>query len=447
MQKRDIIIIGGGPAGVVAAVTARKNYPAKRIMLVREKEVSVIPCGIPYIFNRLDSAEKNVMPDKGLEDNRVEIMIGRVSRIKAEEKYMVCRGKKTRYDKLILATGSTTVDLPIKGIDKKGVFKVKKDFNYLKRMRAAARRAKDVVIIGGGFIGVELAEELSAIKGMKINIIERSEYCLGTTFDKEYAKAAQDALKARGIRVHSRRLAREIGGRGRAEYVRLDNKRRVPADLVIVSVGFRPNTDLAEKAGITVERGGVVVDEYLRTNLPDVFAVGDNAETKDFFTRRSVPVMLASTATSEARIAASNLYELKMLRENKGTLASFSTAIGGTFFGVAGYCECSARQEGFEVAVGEAEAPNHHPGSLPDTRPVRVKLIFARKNQILIGAEAMGPLASAEIINVLALAIQKSLTISEIESWQFSTHPLLTPAPTVYPVVVAAQTALAKIGK
>lgn len=444
MFKKDIVIIGGGPAGVVAAVTARKNNPDKKILLVREKKVSVIPCGIPYIFNRLDSAEKNVMPDKGLEKSKVEILIGKVSRIRPEEKYIICKGKKIKFDKLILATGSKTVDLPVKGIDKKGVFKVKKDFNYLKKLRSTVLKSKNIVIIGGGFIGIELAEELSAIKGLKIDIIERSELCLGTTFDKEFAQVAQYKLKEKNIRIHNKASVTEIGGRQKAEWVKLDNNKKIEADLVIVSIGFRPNTDLADKADINVTKGGIVVDEYLRTNKPDVFAVGDNTETKDFFTRRSVPVMLASTATSEARIAASNLYELKMLRENKGTLAIFSTAIGDTFFGVAGYCECSAKKEGFDVIVGEAEVPNHHPGALPDTTLVKVKLIFAKESQILIGAEVMGPVSSAEMINILALAIQKNVTISEIECWQFSTHPLLTPSPTVYPIVMAAQEALSK---
>ncbi len=443
-MKTDILIIGGGPAGVVAAVTARRNNPAKEIILVRDKDKSVIPCGIPYIFNRLDSVEKDLMPDAPLEKSKVDLLIDKAESINVQEKEVALEGgKKINYDKLILAVGSEPILVPIKGIEKKGVWQVKKDFDYLEKLRQAALKAKDAVIIGGGFIGVEIAEELSGLEGMNISVIEKLDHCLITTLDREFAEAAEEKLRERRVKIYTGRTVEEIGGGDKAECVKLDNGERIPADLVILSIGSKPNISLAEKAGLEVkERGGIKVDEYMRTSAPDVFAVGDCAETRDFFTGKYVPVMLASTAATEARIAGANLYQLETLRENKGTLGSFATCIGGLALGATGFTESRAKAEGFEVVVGASECPDCHPGSLPGARNVKIKLVFSKKSGALLGAQAMGPKSAGELINLLALAIQQKMTAHDLNTLQIATHPLLTAAPTVYPVITAAQTAL-----
>lgn len=352
------------------------------------------------------------------------------------------------YDKLVLATGATSILIPIKGIEKEGVWQVKKDFDYLEKMRRAVLRSKNIVIIGGGFIGVELAEELSSIKGLNISIIEKLEHCLGTTFDEEFALAGQEKLKEKGVRIYTKLGVAQVGGQAQVEYVKLDNGEQIPADLVILSIGARPNTALAKEAGLKIgEKGGIWVDEYMRTSLADVFAVGDCAETREFFTGKFIPVMLASTAASEARIAGANLYQLKILRENKGTLGAFATYINGSIFGVAGFGEKTAKAEGFDIVIGQSETANHHPATLPNTEMIKVKLIFAKSSGILLGGQVMGSASSSEMINLLALAIQQGVTLYDFDTLQISTHPLLTAAPTVYPLITAAQSALVKLNK
>jgi len=447
MKKTDVLIIGGGPAGVVAAVTAGKNYPLKKITLIRKEQKSVIPCGIPYIFNRLNSVDENLMSDNPLGDNKIDLIISEVLKIKPKEKEIVLKNEDIySYDKLILALGSKSQLVPISGIEKKGVWLVKKEYEYLKEFREAVLKSKKIVIIGGGFIGIEFVEELGNIKNLDVSIVEMLDNCLITNFDKEFAIAAEEKIKNMGVKIYSGNKVKEIGGDKKVEYVKLDNGEKLPADLVILSIGACPNIDLAEAAGIkTEEKGGIWVDEYLKTDKPDIFAIGDCAQTKDFITGENTPIMLASVATSEARIAASNLYQLKIIRENKGTVGVFSTYINGLVLGTVGLIERKAKERGFNYIIGEAQAPNHHPAKLANTELIKVKLIFAKSSEnLLLGGEIMGPESAGEMLNILAMAIQQRASLFDFSTWQIATHPLLTSAPTIYPLIAAAQNAILK---
>ncbi len=450
MDKADILIVGGGPAGVVAAQTAKRNYPDKQITLVRKETKSIIPCGIPYIFHRLDSVNQDIMPDQGLINNGIQIVVGEVVKIKPEEKLVVLGNQKQfQYEKLILALGSWPQKLPLPGADKEGVWLIKKDYNYLKKLRQAVLAAKNIVIVGGGFIGVELAEELSNLEGVTVSIVEMASHCLAANFDQEFSQAAEKQLLNKGVKIYTNSQVESIGGQKKVEYVTFKDGEKIAADLVILSAGAKPNIGLAQEAGLKVEeKGGIWVDEYLRTSAPDIFAVGDCAQTKDFITGKNTTIMLASVATSEARIAASNLYELRLLRENKGTVGVFSTFIDGLTLAAAGITEARAQAEKIDYVVGEAEAPNCHPATLPGTKKIKVKLIFAQSSEnLLLGGELMGPKSVGEMINILAMAIENRVSLFDFNAWQIATHPLLTSAPTVYPLINAAQKAMDKIRK
>ena len=165
---------------------------------------------------------------------------------------------------------------------------------------------------------------------------------------------------------------------------------------------------------------------------------------KDFYTHKEAQVMLASTATAEARIAGANLYSLKVVRENKGTIAIYSTYIDGKVLGSAGLTENAAEKEGFEIVTGNAEGVDKHPGTLPNASNIKLKLIFSKNSGIILGGQVAGGISCGEIINLIGIAIQKRMSFVELETLQMATHPFLTSAPTVYPVVLAAQNASAK---
>ena len=215
---------------------------------------------------------------------------------------------------------------------------------------------------------------------------------------------------------------------------------------MIVGVGGKPSSDLAATAGLLITRGGSIwVDAYMRTSADGIFAVGDCALKRDFFTRKEVPVWLASTATAEARIAGTNLYELRVLRQIQGTIAAFSTKLGDTCFASAGLTSRSSEQEGFRFVSAEVEAPDRHPGTLPGAQLLKVKLIFADRAGALLGGQVTGGPSAGELINAIALGIQMGLTVRQLDMMQIATHPLLTSSPTVHPLVNAAHQALAKL--
>ncbi len=183
----------------------------------------------------------------------------------------------------------------------------------------------------------------------------------------------------------------------------------------------------------------------MRTDAEDIFAVGDCALKRDFFTRREVPVWLASTATAEARNAGTNLYGIRVLHQIQGTISAFSTKIGDVCFASTGMTYRTCLKEGFRNVTATCEAPDRHPGTLPDAHKLKVKLVFADRSGILLGGQISGGPSAGELINTVALAIQKKVTVRELDMMQIATHPMLTSAPTVHPLINAAHQALAKM--
>ena len=443
----DIIVIGGGPAGIISAVTARKYYPDKKILVIKSVGKGVVPCGIPYMFKTLQKPEDNILGNAPLEKNNISVMVDEVNSIDRKEKTVNTQGGKVlSYEKLVLAIGSNPIIPPIKGVDKKGVYPIYKDLEYLRNLKAELARVKNVLIVGGGFIGIEFADEFSNIKGLNVCLVELLPQLLMNSFDAEFGEMVQTKLKAKGVNLLLGNKVEEIMGEDKVSEVRLSNKSCIPADMVILGIGASPNTGLAREAGLDLGKGkGIWVDEYMRTADPDVFAVGDCVGKRDFFTRKDLPVMLASTATAEARVAGANLYQLKVVRENKGTIAIYSTYVDGLVLGSAGLTESSARKERFEVVVGKAEVPNKHPATLPGTEKTKLKLIFSKQSGIIMGGQVAGGISAGEIINIIGMAIQQRVSSTELETLQMATHPHLTSAPTMYPLVLAAQDAVGKI--
>jgi NADPH-dependent 2,4-dienoyl-CoA reductase/sulfur reductase-like enzyme len=447
MKKTDVLVIGGSAAGLVAALTGKSQYPEKDFLVVRKEEVVVVPCGIPYVFGSLESSAQNVIPDASLEKAGIDLVVGEVTDIDVENK--ICKlanGQKVSYDKLVLAIGSKPVKPAwLKGKDLKGVFTVPKDKEYLDALVEKLQGKEKIIVIGGGFIGVEISDELNK-QGKDVTVVEILPHVLGAVFDEELATKAEEVLLERGVRVEAGVGVKEICGNGQVETVKLQDGKELPADSVILSMGYQPNVELAIKAGIeTNELGFIKVDRYLRTRIHDVFAVGDCAEKRDFITNKPIGAMLASTACAEARVTGMNLFKLETVRTFSGTISNFATAFGEHSFGVAGITEGTARKEGFDIVTSTFEGVDHHPGKLPGTHKQAVKLVVAKDSGLILGGSVFGGHSTGEIVNVIGLAIQNNMTVSSLLTMQIGTHPLLTAPPTAYPLIKAAEVALRKI--
>ena len=447
-KKVDILIIGAGPAGVVSAVTARKYYPSKSIMVMKDIDEGVIPCGIPYMFASLSNPEENKLGMASLEKNNIEVVIDAAVNINRKDKTVDSASKtKYSYEKLVLAIGSTPLILPIKGVDKQGVYPINKEMGYLKNVIDQIKRCKNVLVIGGGFIGVEFADELSKLKGINVTLVEMLPHLLANSFDPEFSQMAELRLKEKRVNVLTNIRIEEIIGQDKVEKVRFSDGKEMPIEGVILGVGSKPNVKLAVDAGLELGScKGILTDEYMRTSVDaDIFAIGDCACKRDFYTRKAISVMLASTATAEARIAGANLYQIKVIRENKGTIAIYSTYIDGLVLGSAGLTEKTAREENFEIVVCSVDGVDKHPASLPGAHKGKIKLIFSKQSGIILGGQVSCGMSCAQMINIIGIAIQKRMSATELETLQVATHPYLTSAPTMYPIILAAQDVYGKI--
>ncbi|PLW80459.1 pyridine nucleotide-disulfide oxidoreductase [Candidatus Woesearchaeota archaeon] len=448
-MKYDVIVVGGGPAGIISAVTAKKYYSDKKFLLIKSVGAGVVPCGIPYMFSTLKNCEDNALGNKPLEANDIDVEVNEVISIdKDSKKIHTKNGKVFEYDKLVLSIGSKPMTPPIEGIHKQGIYPVFKEMNHLKSLKDDIKKDKNIVIIGGGFIGVEFADELSMMKGKKVTLIELMPSILSNSFDEEFSKLAIDELKKSKVKIINEKKVVSFDGDERVTAVNLSDGTKIPCEVVILGMGAIPNSDVASKAGLDIGKSkGILVDEYLRTSNKDIFAVGDCCEKKDYFTRKKIPVMLASTACAEARILGANLYGIKIIRENKGTIAIYSTKLGDLTLGSAGLTESFAEKEGFDIIVGNSESIDKHPALMPDVNKVKVKLIFSKYSGVLLGGQVAGGESAGELINVIGLAIQKNVIAEELETLQVATHPKLTSAPTTYPLIIAAQDAIMKMMK
>jgi len=446
-QQTDVLVIGGGPAGVVSAITAKQSYSDKKVLLMKSIEHGCIPCGIPYMLSSLKNPDENKMGNVPLEQNNIEVIADEAITIDREQKAVTTANNNIySYEKLILATGSSPIIPDIPGIDKKGVYPIYKKMDYLKDFVQQIKNSKSVVIIGGGFIGVEFADEISKLAGIKVYLVELLPQILINSFDPEFSELAAQKLQAKGVELITGTKVVKILGAEQVESVELSDGRKLDVDSVILGIGAIPDTKLAAEASLELDHNkGIWVDEYMRTIDPYIFAIGDCAAKRDFFTRKYAPVMLASTATAEARVAGANLYELKIIKEHKGTIAIYSTYIDGLILGSAGLTEAHAKRDNFDIILGEAQAIDKHPASLPDAANIKVKLIFSRRSGIILGAQIAGGSANSELINMLGVIIQQRMSAMELETLQVATHPYLTSAPTMYPIIIAAQQAYKKM--
>jgi NADH oxidase (H2O2-forming) len=330
----NVIIVGGGPAGIITALTAKSVYPEKSVCVIKDIGDGVIPCAIPYMMYTISDPAQNIMGNQPLEKAGVTIIVGRVASVDPKAHTVKLEsGQILSYERLVLATGTDSVLPPIPGVDKEGVFTIRKSMSAMKILRDKFHQTKRAVIIGGGFIGAEFADELSRGSDMEIYLVEILSKLLYPAFDDEFCDDILHVLTKAGDKVFTNRRVVSIEGNRQVEAVVLDSGEKIAADLVLVSVGAKPSSQLALNAGLrVVENGSIWVDEYMRTDAEDVFAVGDCAVKRDFFTRKAAPVWLASTATAEARNAGTNIYGIRVLHQIQGTLAAFSTQIGGKSF-------------------------------------------------------------------------------------------------------------------
>jgi NADH oxidase (H2O2-forming) len=446
MRQADIVVLGGSAAGLAAAFTARRHYPDKSIILVRKEDQVLIPCGIPYIFGTLGTPQKNLIPDAGLEKNRVDLLLAEATDVDRGSKTVYTTEGEIGYERLVLATGSRPVMPPIPGFDLDGAYAVIKDVQFLDDLRQRLKTADDVVVIGGGFIGIEFADEINKMGDKNITVVELMEHCLSLAYDPEFCVEMEKRLESRGIRIRTSTRVEKMSGNGKVEKVILSHGPEIRADVVVLGIGAVANVDLAKEMGLRIGlTGGIAVDRTMKTSDDYIFACGDCAEKISFFGGKASPLKLASIATAEARIAGANLFGIR--RENVGTIGVWSTCVGDLALATAGLTESMATQQGYDVVAVTVHGPNRHPGVLPGAVKTSLKLVFERNSGVILGGQVMGDTTAGEMINAISACVQSRMTAEQIAMFQMGTHPMLTASPIVYPLVGAAETAIGEMRK
>ena len=441
MERAEVVVVGGSAAGLTAAITARRHYPDKRTLLVRKEKQVLIPCGIPYIFGTVGSPEKNLIPDAVLEKHGIELLVADVREIdRTNRRIRTAEGEQIGYERLVVATGSLPIMPPIPGFDKENVFTILKDVSHLRQLQETLKQVHKLLVLGGGFIGVEFADECNKLPDKEVTIVEMLPHCLLLAYDEEFCTVAERLLEERGIRVLTSSKVECFEGDVAARSAKLSGGEQVETDAVIMGIGVTANVELARQAELRLgPTGGVAVDRTMRTDDESIFACGDCAEKVSFFDGKPSPLKLASIATQEARIAGANLFETR--RQNIGTVGVWSTAVGDTAFATAGLTEALAEGHGFRWVTGVAEAPNRHPGGMPGMKNMKVKLVFEKHTGVLLGGQVLGDEAAGEVINMVSACVQRRMTAEDIATFQTGTHPALTASPIAYQFVNAAETA------
>lgn len=445
-MKSDVVIVGGSAAGLTAAITARRHNPGKEILLLRQEKQVLIPCGIPYIFGTVKTPDKDLIPDGVYESSNIKLLIGELESINRGKKTIATKdGKKIGYEKLILALGSKPLVPPIPGVNTKNVFAIQKDVSYIQNVLDVMDNSKNIVIVGCGFIGVEFAEECQKRKpDVNIKIVEMQKNCLQLVFDEEFCLKCEEILRDKGIEVLLDEKVESIVGNGKAEKMLLSSGKEIDADMVILGIGAQANSEIGKEAGLDIgPTGGFEVNRYMQTSDPNIFACGDCAEKVSFFDGKPSGLKLASIATMEARVAGANLFGPS--RANMGVIGIYSTILGDIAFAAAGMTETSARESGYEIIVGESEAVNRHPGGMPGSAPMKVRLIFEAGTRILLGGQVIGARSGGELINAISACLHQRMTADDIATFQMGTHPALTASPIAYQLVNAADMAIANL--
>ncbi|HEX7599322.1 MAG TPA: FAD-dependent oxidoreductase [Polyangia bacterium] len=424
-MKARIVIVGGVAGGATAAARARRISETAEITVVeRGPYVSYANCGLPYFISRdiKKRSELLLQTPEGFEARYgVRVLLGTEAiQINRSDKKVLVRGPEGEtwlpFDKLILAQGGNPITPALPGADASHVFKLW-TVPDMDRMHAFIENSqpRTAVVVGGGFVGLEMAEALQK-RGLATTVVELLPNVMAT-MDPEMGHQVASVLEANGVKVLTSAKVESIVDRT----VVLGDGRRLPADLVLFSVGVRPELALARQTGLIIgPSGGLLVDDRLRTSDPDIYAAGDMLEIEHRVSGQRLRLPLAGPANRQGRIAASNALGMDM--RYGGALGTSAVKIFDATAAMTGLSERVAREAGLAVGVAVI-SKGHHAGYYPGAEELTLKLIYDKKTARLLGAQAFGPAGVDKRIDVLATALAGKLTLHDLAELDLAYAP------------------------
>ena len=432
MNKR-ILIVGGVAGGASCAARARRlDEQAEIIIFDKGPDVSFANCGLPYYVGNVIRQESSLTvasPDTFRQRFNIEVRVLNevlaIDRLASEievEELTSGRVYRERYDALVLSPGAAPVRPPLPGIELPGIFTLRTipDSREIREW-IEQKQARSAVVVGGGFIGLEMAENLVQ-RGLQVTVLEMMNQVL-PPLDPEMAEPVQERLTLHGVKLAlGDGVAAFERGAGDRIIVRSKNGISHESDLVILAIGVRPETALAKAAGLVIgERGGIRVDSQMSTSDLKIWAVGDAVEVRDFVTGQPALIPLAGPTNRQGRVAADAICG----RDSafRGVQGTAICSVFGLAVAITGASEKTLKRAGiadYEVAYLH---PAQHAAYFPGAKPIHIKLLFRRTDGTILGAQAAGEEGVDKRIDVIATAIQKAGTVFDLEEAELCYAP------------------------
>lgn len=436
IQKR-VLIIGGVAGGASCAARLRRLCESCDIVIFdKGQQVSFANCGLPYFVGNVIADEKNlIIATPELFEHRFNIKVHtehEVISINREAKTVTVKNlqdgalTEEAYDALVLSTGSKAICPPLPGIDLPGIY-VLRTIPDSRKLRSAAQNAQRAIIIGGGFIGLEMAENLSNL-GLSVTLIEMAHQVM-PPLDTEMATYVEQCLIQNGIQLQLGKTVTSFGQLQNGLAVHYSEGDWLETDLVLLAIGVQPESALAKQAGLDLGvKGAIKVDDRMQTSDPSIWAVGDVIEVNDVVTGQPLALPLAGPANRQGRIAAGAVLESFVpgkLRDLKfrGVQGTAVCEVFGLTIALTGATEKSLLRAGSSNHQAVYLHPGHHVGYFPGAQPIHMKLLFAKYDGRILGAQAVGHQGTARRIDVIAMAIQMGATIFDLEESELCYAP------------------------
>jgi NADH oxidase (H2O2-forming) len=448
-MPQKIVIIGANASGIEAASAVRKkNRSAEIILITKEKVVGYSRCGLPFVIGGVISQFKNliVYPSAYFQMLKLNLRTQTLATIiNTKQKTVTIQTfegleENVSYDTLIIATGAEPFMPPIKGKEKQGILSLRNIEDGEKIDAAIKAGAKSAIIMGAGLIGLELGVALIE-RGLQVTIIEMRPQILLQMLDAEMARFVQSHLEQKGMKILLNRAVEEILGDEKVSAISAGGE-KFTADIFINAFGVRANTKLAVDSGIPLgETGAIKTNLNMETEIKDVYAVGDCAETVHTITHRPICPQLGTVAVRQGKIAGVNAAGGDCVQFT-GVLVSTITKLFDVEVGSTGISEAAAAKNGVDVVVGIVSSKTKA-DYYPSAKSIKVKLVVEKISERVIGAQIVGGEEVTQRVNALSFAIQKQMTVRELVKADTAYAPPM--CETWEPMVLAAETVLMKL--
>lgn len=425
-----VLVLGGVAAGTkIAAKLMREDRANEVTVLNKGRNISYAGCGLPYYVGHVIENKEELIVNTPLKYEKLTgvKVLTEMEAVKVEpnQKKVSAIDLKTgetkdfSYDKLVIAVGASPVKPPVEGCDLENVFFMRTPEDAIRlRTLIDGGSIKKAVVVGAGYIGLEIAENLKTI-GVRPFVLDMAPQILAPGFDKEMADYAEGKLSESGIPVVTGVTVTAIEGNGKVEKV-LTNKKAYKADLVVLSAGIRPNTAFLNDTGLEMVKGTILTNEYGETNLPDIYAAGDCAMVHNAITGKPVWSPMGSTANIAGRIIAQNMMGAKI--SYRGTLGTAVCKLPGINVGRTGLTEVQAKEEGFDpvsVVTIVDEKAHYYPGA----GLLAVKMIADKSTERLLGVQVVGNGAVDKIVDIAVTGIMLKGTLTQLSDLDFAYAP------------------------